>query len=432
MRFLILFSVVFFSWVNSYSQVTSAKKNCDPDTVYYTAVKSRLLINKNHKDSLNHWGKNKLKADKTNSVSVAQAYINYDSIKVHGAVIHMGAYNSLSGNYTPVDSPVKVTVYLYNVNQDTYQPTTKIDSVEIEVLHDSMYTAIFPSFRTITDDFAIGLKNTTYTTPISTSRIKVFANNAMDTTYGENMGFVQAPLNSKNGIWQANSDYFDGFKASSTTPYGYETGLPSDSLINWDWMIHPIISYTVKASLLPSSSNPGNQDNVEISRMSKLRIGKNHMLSWSGFKFKFLKEKDSSFYWVSDNTIKLDSVYKFTMLSTFKGVELKAHIQGYSSNCADSYSIFLAGISELNDLSNINVFPNPASNSLTVNIDKVISGVSMIKIVDISGKTLIEKSISRLDSSSEHVFDIERLVSGMYFVKIENENAMHSMKFIKN
>jgi len=431
MRLYLFFSILSFFSVTLFSQVNSGKTNCSPDTVYYTAVKSKLLINKNRKDSLNHWGKNKLKADLTNPVSVAQIYLNNDSVKVHGANIRMGAYNFSGGIYTSVKDPVKVTVYLFGIDDNTFLPNKKIDSVEINVLNDNLYTAVFPVQRLVKTNFAIGLKNTTFTSPISTSRIKVFANNATDTSFGEGLGCVQTPFNNKYGVWQLVSEYFDGVIPSSNTPYGYEIGAESDSLINWDWMIHPIISYSVKASSFTSKVNPQNLDEVELSRSSKLTIGKNHLLTWSGFKYRYFKEKDSSYYWLSNNKVTMDSVFKFTMQQSFKGVQLKAKVLGYTSNCEDVKSYFGGVLSTQTDYSNISIFPNPVLSHLTVNIENVLSDISAIKICDFTGKVLVYKDLNIDDKRLVHEFDVDSFNPGIYFVIIENNSASFSFKLMK-
>lgn len=77
-----------------------------------------------------------------------------------------------------------------------------------------------------------------------------------------------------------------------------------------------------------------------------------------------------------------------------------------------------------NALLNVSLYPNPATNFITVSADDTLEKVSVYTIL---GKTV--KTIS-VNNSSIHI-DISDLNSGMYLIKYNVNNAVGAAKFIK-
>jgi hypothetical protein len=89
--------------------------------------------------------------------------------------------------------------------------------------------------------------------------------------------------------------------------------------------------------------------------------------------------------------------------------------------CIDNISDLYTDISE-NYVSNIEIYPNPASDYL--NINNSLS--SKISILDITGKTLLN-----IFSDVENIkLDVSDFKQGMYFIHIENEASNYSEKII--
>lgn len=87
-----------------------------------------------------------------------------------------------------------------------------------------------------------------------------------------------------------------------------------------------------------------------------------------------------------------------------------------------------SGITEKKQAFNIQLYPNPAHDNLTVFIDSDVAVSGKLKICDLSARVLIEKffdaSLVRLDLSV--------LARGMYFIQIQTEKqVVRSLKFIK-
>jgi hypothetical protein len=78
---------------------------------------------------------------------------------------------------------------------------------------------------------------------------------------------------------------------------------------------------------------------------------------------------------------------------------------------------------EENSLSNVSIFPNPANDNISF---KGLEGKNTISIFDISGKQLM--SVDKFDNGS---IDISSLSNGVYFVNINNDKDIKTMKIIK-
>jgi hypothetical protein len=77
----------------------------------------------------------------------------------------------------------------------------------------------------------------------------------------------------------------------------------------------------------------------------------------------------------------------------------------------------ITGVNDLNLVKNVNVYPNPATNQVTFNIDAAVGPLN-VELYDLQGKLVL----SRLVSNNNPV-SIESLNSGLYFYRLsENQN----------
>jgi len=71
------------------------------------------------------------------------------------------------------------------------------------------------------------------------------------------------------------------------------------------------------------------------------------------------------------------------------------------------------------------IFPNPATNQVTIRT-KEESRLVTLKIIDMTGRVIIEKRVSNMQGTSE----TRSLKSGIYFVELLTENSITSQKLI--
>jgi hypothetical protein len=84
------------------------------------------------------------------------------------------------------------------------------------------------------------------------------------------------------------------------------------------------------------------------------------------------------------------------------------------------------GIIENSEDNSIFLYPNPATNLLTIETSQTTKG-STVSIYNIDGQELIKQQMNE----SKIQIDISKLKSGIYFVKVSNENAVEVRKIIK-
>ncbi len=92
---------------------------------------------------------------------------------------------------------------------------------------------------------------------------------------------------------------------------------------------------------------------------------------------------------------------------------------------------YINNISE-NIISDFRIYPNPASKSLTLTLSKGEGIASQIKgysITDIYGRIVKQLTINQ---SNNLTIEVEDLIKGIYFLKIQTENGFVVKKFMKN
>jgi hypothetical protein len=398
--------------------VTFGNAQTCTDTVKYVNYKSKLVLNAGKNDSVNYLGKLKLKE------GVAQSFTNKDQIEVNGAVVRMSAQNFSLNKYTPATAAMKVKVYLQTADEFDFHPLKRIDSAEVMVLKDTFYTVQFSKTTKIDGHFSISVVNA----QSDAVRPRIYATNTtvLNGGYGEAMGFVTTA-----GKTQRNIDYFENSLPSATTGYGFTSGGEGE-LIDWDYLIYPIISYDITPSITSTNPTPDNNGEVELTRMNSLTVGSNHMLSLSGFNKKYFGGKDSTYVWKVKGKVSLDSVYKFTYFTGDDLGSFTVKVKGYTSNCSSVYLVKTLNLTAANSISALSVYPNPLKETLTVSFAATaISGKINVRLIDFSGKLIQAEELDGNARTFETQLNVADLYPGMYLLEIENAGNRVVRKLIK-
>ncbi len=101
------------------------------------------------------------------------------------------------------------------------------------------------------------------------------------------------------------------------------------------------------------------------------------------------------------------------------------HREMYSSNC---HSVI--GIEELEKDFGLSIYPNPASEQLTIEFKKKSKENIGIEIDDICGKTVMSKT--KLSSENMTAIDISMLNQGIYLLKFVSDHCVKGILFVKN
>ncbi len=86
------------------------------------------------------------------------------------------------------------------------------------------------------------------------------------------------------------------------------------------------------------------------------------------------------------------------------------------------------GLTEVNDLNSVNLYPNPATNQISLDLTSVQSSLN-IRMMDISGRIVMEQ-INQNPGMIKN-FEIASLESGLYFMVLNNGSSQEIKKFIK-
>lgn len=86
------------------------------------------------------------------------------------------------------------------------------------------------------------------------------------------------------------------------------------------------------------------------------------------------------------------------------------------------------GIQTLDPPVNLEVFPNPATTYLEIELQNPLSGLWQISIYDLTGQVLSRQAMNAFDKNE---INIATLSPGMYFIKIQDGQKQLSAKFVK-
>lgn len=83
-----------------------------------------------------------------------------------------------------------------------------------------------------------------------------------------------------------------------------------------------------------------------------------------------------------------------------------------------------------NDNSKIQIFPNPSSASITININSHINDIINLSIQSVDGKTLDSKQIEINNRNNQTYFDVSKFPEGLYFVTVKGKEINYTKKII--
>lgn len=99
-------------------------------------------------------------------------------------------------------------------------------------------------------------------------------------------------------------------------------------------------------------------------------------------------------------------------------------------NVTPQFDIQAVGKTESNTNSDYKLVPNPAKTNVDIQTNLLARGPVSVRVIDMSGKTVLEKS-ENLESGRQNIkLNIESLIQGSYIVEIKTDNKMNSQKLL--
>jgi len=134
------------------------------------------------------------------------------------------------------------------------------------------------------------------------------------------------------------------------------------------------------------------------------------------------------YYPNGDSTERIGIVPDSVVMPTIAGVR---HGEDEVLDRAIAIGCTLA-VPEVNAMvSNISMYPNPASESVSVEIDNTSRNNATVSISDISGKILAQKEATAKNNSMVVRFDIKDYPAGVYLVNVQSGTQVKTMKLTK-
>src|SRR5690606_31241043 len=122
--------------------------------------------------------------------------------------------------------------------------------------------------------------------------------------------------------------------------------------------------------------------------------------------------------WVINNSNPSYKLAEITVNTTFYGGTM-----GYGTKLKPN------NINNINGVYDLNIYPNPADETLMVDISNLKLDNAEITIIDNLGRTVIIEKIE--NNTSIQRIDISKIAAGFYSIKLSNNDGLYVAKFIK-
>jgi len=123
-----------------------------------------------------------------------------------------------------------------------------------------------------------------------------------------------------------------------------------------------------------------------------------------------------------------NSAYPYLVGPTYYGTKVAAKVTSITETVI-SYTTSTTGVkeNEVNKI-NVNVFPNPASDLIAIQIKDLVKENCSVELYDVTGK-LVDKT-TLYQGSTIVYFDTKKLYNGIYFVKMRIGNQEINRKIV--
>jgi hypothetical protein len=122
-----------------------------------------------------------------------------------------------------------------------------------------------------------------------------------------------------------------------------------------------------------------------------------------------------------------NSTYPYVVGPTFYGVSTNRKVTSVTESTTIYNGLSSAG-DELDLEASVNVFPNPSSDLIAIQVKGLLQSNYQIELVDVSGKVLKTTSLSK--GQTVAYFDVETVYEGIYFIKISGNESVVSRRVI--
>lgn len=134
--------------------------------------------------------------------------------------------------------------------------------------------------------------------------------------------------------------------------------------------------------------------------------------------------------WYMDGTAlsATDTSYTATSSGTYSVLSTN---QFGCTTLSDTVNVTIVGVGELDNMSQLNVYPNPATDKLNVSIALQSNADVALVLYDMSGRMVQQQNIKAQAGNTTHQLDISALDSGMYLLQTKLNGQVRTIKVAK-
>ncbi len=122
-----------------------------------------------------------------------------------------------------------------------------------------------------------------------------------------------------------------------------------------------------------------------------------------------------------------NSAYPYVVGPTFFGTKVAAKVTTISETVT-TYSPNLTSISQSLKQGELNVFPNPATDLIAIQIKGLVKENLIVELIDLSGRLVDSTMITQ--GSSITFFDTKKVYAGVYFIKVKGTSETITRKLV--
>ena len=143
----------------------------------------------------------------------------------------------------------------------------------------------------------------------------------------------------------------------------------------------------------------------------------------------------STFYtWTHNSTTDYIASYWYWVrtLPSFTGVYTFETIYN-GITCSTNFAVNCGtlGATSVTELSQITVYPNPANNTLNLEMKNIDNGTYQVTLKNVVGQPVMTRDAAVADNALQQTFSIATLPNGIYFLTIESGNTRIVRKIVK-
>ncbi|MGZ4055295.1 MAG: T9SS type A sorting domain-containing protein [Bacteroidia bacterium] len=118
-------------------------------------------------------------------------------------------------------------------------------------------------------------------------------------------------------------------------------------------------------------------------------------------------------------------------MNRFDGINVGYLAQWIGGSYTDTCGHSFLEINEISEESQINIYPNPATNQITIEFDLIETKNAVIEIRNILGQIVFTETVRNITGKQAKSINISEFSNGVYFVRLQNNNQTITKKFIK-